>query len=409
MLELAEARDRVLAAFVPLDTIEVKLNEASGLVTAETHRAPHALPRFDNSSMDGFAVRHADVDGARPGSPAKLTLVGEVAAGGHGEVQINAGQAARLMTGAPIPPGADAVVPVEATESAGESEVAILKTPIPGAFIREAGEDLRAGDVAVEGGEELGPGAIALLAALGVSPIKAHCRPKVALVTTGDELAPPEATDLEPAQIRDSNSLALRLLAEEAGAEPISIGPVPDERQAVVEALSRAAQGADLVVSSGGVSVGEYDFVRSAVEELGQIEFWRVAMQPGKPVVSGYIGGTGFLGLPGNPVSIHVGFEQFVRPAIRKLRGCRSLFRPVVTATLTETIRKTPGRLHLVRVKLTFDDRAITATPTGLQGSHIQSSLVGCDGLARFAKDASVAEAGSSIDVEVWRVPEVAV
>jgi molybdopterin molybdotransferase len=221
---------------------------------------------------------------------------------------------------------------------------------------------------------------------------------------TGDELVEPEETP-PPGSIRDSNSVALRALVHEAGAQVVPFERVPDRRAAVVDALRRAADISDAVVSSGGVAVGRYDFVKEAVEELGHIDLWRVSMQPGKPLVLGAVGATPFLGLPGNPVSSHVCFEQFVRPAIRRMRGCRALVRPTVRATLTETIEKRPGRLHFVRVRLDAGDGGWRATPTGPQGSHIQSSLVGCNGVARFDIDETRLEAGAPVVVEVWSLP----
>jgi molybdopterin molybdotransferase len=231
-----------------------------------------------------------------------------------------------------------------------------------------------------------------------MSPLAVRRGPKVAV------LVAPEAAP-GPGQIRDSNSVALRALVEQAGAEVVPFPPVPDDKEAVVQALRRAAELSDLIVSSGGVAVGRYDFVKDAVQQLGHIELWRVAMQPGKPVVLGSVGTTPFLGLPGNPVSGHVGFEQFVRPAIRKMRGCRQLLRPIITASLGDAIQKTPGRLHFVRVRLEAASDRWVATPTGPQGSHIQSSLVECNGVARFEPDESRLEAGSAVDVEVWSLP----
>jgi molybdopterin molybdotransferase len=228
--------------------------------------------------------------------------------------------------------------------------------------------------------------------------------PRVAVLVTGDELVPPEATPA-PGEIRDSNSVALAALVVDAGAEVVGFPAVPDRREAVVEAFRAAAGSADLVLSSGGVAVGRYDFVKEVVEELGRIDLWRVAMQPGKPVVLGEVAGVPFLGLPGNPVSIHVGFEQFVRPAIRKMRGCRDLLRPRMPARLTETIEKKPGRLHFVRVRLAHSSEGWLATPTGRQGSHIQSSLIDCHGVAQFPADATRLEEGAEVTVEVWSLP----
>lgn len=403
MLSVAEARAKVLDAIGPLDLEEVLIGNSLGRAVGRDFFAPHALPRFDNSAMDGYAVVGADVAAASEQDPVWLEVLGEVRAGEPGTVSVRSGGAARIMTGAPLPPGADAVVPVEDTEEHGGA-VSVKAPPPPGRHVRPAGDDLKEGDLLVTAGTELGPGEMALLASVGMSPIEVYRVPKVAVVVTGDELVPPEASP-GPGQIRDSNGVALRSLVVEAGGDPAAFEPVTDDRDSVVDTLRRAGKIADLVVSSGGVAVGKYDFVKSAVEELGGIELWRVAMQPGRPVVLGRIGATPFLGLPGNPVSIHVGFEQFVRPAIRKLRGCRELLRPVITATLTQRLEKRPGRLHFVRVRLGLQSSGWTATPTGPQGSHIQSSLIGCHGVARFTPDLDRLEAGSDVEVEVWRLP----
>ena len=403
LLSVAEARRQVLEAVHPLEVHDALIGDALGLVAAKDLVAPHPLPRFDNSAMDGYAVVAADTSTAEPNNVVELDIVGEVRAGEPGDLKVAPGTAARIMTGAPVPDGADAIVPVEDTDEAGR-RVAIKASTSPGRHIRPAGDDLSEGDRLVEPGMELGPGEMALLASMGMSPLPVHRRPRVAVITTGDELVAPEATP-GPGQIRDSNSLALRALVSEAGGEPVGFGGVRDVPDDVVGAFRRAGEISDLVISSGGVSVGRYDFVKDAIERLGHIDLWRVAMQPGKPVVLGAIGDTPFLGLPGNPVSIHVGFEQFVRPAIRKLRGCRSLLRPTLEATLTEDLHKPPGRFHFVRVRLVRASGGWRASPTGPQGSHVQSSLVGCHGVARFDRDATELRAGSSVTVEVWRLP----
>lgn len=403
MLTVDEARRRILAAVEPLQPRDVPLEAALGKVAAAELRAPHPLPRFANSAMDGYAVRRRDVEDAGRERPVVLRLAGEVRAGDAAALHIERGSCARIMTGAAIPSGADAVVPVEvATEEDGE--VAVLAAPPDHGHIRPAGDDVAAGDLVVRSGTELGAVEIALLASLGISPVLVRTPPRVAIVVTGDELVDVEV-EPGPAQIRDSNSFALRALVLEAGAEPHLFRAVGDDLAEVTNVLRDAAGAADLVVSAGGVSVGRYDFVKEAVERLGSIDLWRVAMQPGKPVVWGDVAGRPLLGLPGNPVSVHIGFEQFVRPVIRKMRGCSELLRPVVRATLTEPLRKRPGRLHFVRVALEFNEKTPLATPLGKQGSHIQSSLLGCDGVARFQMEQTELEAGDVVEVEVWRVP----
>lgn len=403
MLSVREARSRILGAVDPLPLEQVPVADALGLVAAETLRAPHPLPRFDNSAMDGYALRGDEARRASEESPVVLTIIGEVRAGDPGEIKVEAGTAVRIMTGAPLPPGADAVVAVEETEER-DGRVAVRESTPPGRHVRPAGDDLDAGAVLVEAGAELGPGELALLATMGRSPMLVHRRPKVAVLVTGDELVPPEV-EPGPGQIRDSNSIALRTLVTEAGGLPMPLPPVADNFDATVEAFQRASEIADLVVSSGGVAVGRYDFVKDAIQKLGAIDLWRVAMQPGKPVVLGAVGSTPFLGLPGNPVSIHVSFEQFVRPAIRKMRGCRHLVRATTSAKLTQKIEKPAGRLHFVRVRLEPSPNGWLATPTGPQGSHIQSSLVDCHGVARFDIDQTRLEEGTEVVVEVWRLP----
>ncbi|MDP9234709.1 MAG: molybdopterin molybdotransferase MoeA [Actinomycetota bacterium] len=403
LLTVDEARARVLDSVAPVSTTEVLLRDALGLVVAADAIAPHDLPRFDNSAMDGYAVRADDVADASPDHPSKLKVIGEVRAGDPGELKVLPGTASRIMTGAPVPGGADAIVRVEDTVEQEGYVLASAAMP-RGMHVRPAGDDITAGQVVVRAGTELGPGELAVLASMGLSPLAVRRGPKVALLVTGDELVDPEA---QPAagQIRDSNSVALSALIRDAGADLIPLGRIEDKRDSVRDAFERAAALADLVVSSGGVAVGRYDFVKDVVEELGAISLWRVAMQPGKPVVLGQIKDTPFLGLPGNPVSIHVGFEQFVRPAIRKMRGCASLLRPVIRARLEETIEKISGRLHFVRVRLAISEGEWTATPTGPQGSHIQSSLVGCHGVVRFARELTRLDAGTEVEVEVWRLP----
>ncbi len=403
LLTVDEARARVLDSVAPVSTTEVLLRDALGLVVAADAIAPHDLPRFDNSAMDGYAVRADDVADASPDHPSKLKVIGEVRAGDPGELKVLPGTASRIMTGAPVPGGADAIVRVEDTVEQEGYVLASAAMP-RGMHVRPAGDDITAGQVVVRAGTELGPGELAVLASMGLSPLAVRRGPKVALLVTGDELVDPEAQPA-PGQIRDSNSVALSALIRDAGADLIPLGRIEDKRDSVRDAFERAAALADLVVSSGGVAVGRYDFVKDVVEELGAISLWRVAMQPGKPVVLGQIKDTPFLGLPGNPVSIHVGFEQFVRPAIRKMRGCASLLRPVIRARLEETIEKISGRLHFVRVRLAISEGEWTATPTGPQGSHIQSSLVGCHGVVRFARELTRLDAGTEVEVEVWRLP----
>ena len=401
MLTVEETRERVLSAVQVCSAIEVDLEDAVDLVIAEDVNAPNALPRFDNSAMDGYAVRADDVDQATHVAPVRLRVVDESKAGSPSKSQVVSGTAVRIMTGAILPEGADGIVIVEDTAEDGD-EVTV-RAPA-GRHIRRAGEDMAAGEVAVSAGTELDAGELAMLAACGVARVTVHKRPRIAVLVTGDELAD-AGVELEPGQIRDSNSIALRSLTRAAGGEISFQERVPDDLDRAVELFERATEEADLVVSSGGVAVGRYDVVRDVVEKLGHIDLWRVAMQPGKPVVLGRLEDVPFLGLPGNPVSVHVSFEQFVRPAIRKMLGHRDLLRPRLSARLTQDVRKKPGRLHFVRVRLELKDGVLEATPTGPQGSHIQSSLVACDGVALFPIEAERLEEGTEVTVEVWSLP----
>ena len=397
LLSIDEARTKILDLVDPTDGLLVPVAQAGGLCLLEDVAAPHPLPRFANSSMDGYAVRTADLD-----PPRELRVIGEIRAGAAGDLRVGSGEAARIMTGAPVPTGSDAIVPIEV---AAERDGVLHVREVPSStYIRPAGDDIAQGQIAISAGTPLGAGELALLAALGASPLLVRRAPQVACITSGDELVAPEQ-ETGPGQIRDSNAVAMARLITEAGGIPTVLPRVPDDPEAVTMALHTAAGESDLVLSAGGVSVGRHDYVREVLERDGDISLWRVAMQPGKPVLAGRIYGKPFIGLPGNPVSVHVGFEQFVRPALRKMLGYKELLRPVSRAQLTERITKQPGRLHLVRVRLRLEGSRLLAMPTGPQGSHIQTSLIGCDGLARFAADLSVLEAGDEIDVEVWRLP----
>lgn len=402
MLTVEAALERVLAAIEVGPAIEIELEAALGLVTSVEVMAPHALPRFDNSSMDGYAVRAQDVVEATDASPVNLRLIDESRAGSPATSRVEPGKAIRIMTGAEVPEGTDSIVIVENTSE--QDETVIVRAP-GGEYIRPAGEDVEAGGVAVPMGTELDPGGLALLAACGVAKVRVHRRPRIALLVTGDELTTADV-ELAPGQIRDSNSIALRTLTLTTGADVSFYARVSDDLDDALNLYQKASEEADLVVSSGGVAVGRYDVVREVIEKLGRIDLWRVAMQPGKPVVLGWINDIPFLGLPGNPVSVHVSFEQFVRPAIRKMLGCRRLLRPRLPARLTKEVRKVPGRLHFVRVRLNWKNGVLEATPTGPQGSHIQSSLIACDGVALFPADAEHLLAGSEVTVEVWGLPD---
>lgn len=405
MLDVDDARARVLDNIEISNTIAIPLEDSLGYVLAADVVAEEPIPRFDNSAMDGYAVRSEDVQGE-----VVLQVIGEVKAGDHPTMELRQGCTLKIMTGAVLPPGADAVIEVE--ETSERADKVTIRVPVAaGRNVRPAGDDVPAGTTVLHAGDEIGPGEAALLATVGQSrELVVTARPRVAVLVTGDEIVDP-AESPAPGQIRDSNSTALQFLVQEAGGAVVMLERVSDTLDDHLTAFERAAENSDLIVSSGGVAVGDYDFVKDAVEQLGSIELWRVAMQPGKPVVLGEVNRSSpptpvpFLGLPGNPVSVHVSFEQFVRPALRKMQGCRSLLRPTIVARLTDPIEKRPGRLHFVRVRLSRDGEGWLARPTGAQGSHVQTSLVGCHGLARFGKDETRLGAGAEVTVEVWQLP----
>ncbi len=418
MMRLEEALDRMLAGVEPLPAEPVDLAKALGLVLAEPRSARHTLPPWDNSAMDGFAVRAADVGGAAGDRPVRLAVAGEVAAGSSPSGTVQPGQALRILTGAPVPPGADAVVPVEDTDA--PLGAAVLPTTVeirrsvePGAHIRRRGSDLREGDPLLEVGIRLGAVELAIAAAGGHGRLPAHRRPVVAVLATGDELVPPGA-DLGPAQIPESNTVALIAQAREAGAQAKPLGIAPDRLEVVTQRLREGIEQADVVVVSGGVSVGAHDVVKDAFAALGKMDLWRVAVQPGKPLAFARAvdPGTGrqvlLFGLPGNPVSSFVTFELFVRPIIRRLAGhADPLARDIVRARLAEPVTKAPGRRAFLRVRLTRGAAEVSegwlARLTGGQGSHVLSALAAADGLAVVPEEVEGLPAGTDVEVIVLR------
>jgi len=400
-LSVAEAQQVVLDSARALGAETISAWEAGGRVLAEPVRATRRHPPADCSAMDGYAVRRSDLSGASPAQPVALPVVFEVAAGGQAMRRLEVGEAARIFTGAPLPPGADSIVMQERTRSAGD-RVEFLLEPDVREHVRDAGEDFQAGDLLIESGSVLGAAHLGVLASLGRSIVSVHQQPTVAILAGGDELVEPDRVT-DDGRIVSSNSYTLAAQCREVGARPVYLG-IAEDRPEAIEARLRAGLRADVIVSSAGVSVGDHDHVRAVLEKLGcQLLFWGVHMKPGYPLVFGVIEATGTLvfGLPGNPVSTAVTFEQFVRPALRKLMGHRQLFRPVVKARITEGMKKGPGRLHFVRVTLERDGDAVVATPTVNQSSGVLTSLVRGQGLAIFPAEADRIEAGSEIDVQI--------
>ena len=405
LLSVAEARARILEHFQPLGPESVPLAESAGRVLAADLAAPHDLPPFSNSSMDGYAVRLAETAAAAPGQPVRLRVSADIPAGSGQPQPLALGTAARIMTGAPVPAGADAVVPVEETddsrERAGEpapAEVSIRVAPRPGANIRPAGQDMRAGQVVLETGTVLSPAAVGVLAGIGASQVPVFMRPLVAVFSTGDELRRVEES-LGAGQIRDSNSYTLAAAIAHYGARALRLEIARDREDEVRARLSEAHQsGAQVIVSSAGVSVGAYDVVKAAVEAEGELGFWRVRMRPGKPLAFGHVRGVPFFGLPGNPVSAMVGFEVFVRPAILKMAGRRRWDKLEITAELEEPM-ESDGRESYLRVVVQRRGADYVARPSGNQGSAVMSALVRANGLLVLPEGVTQARVGDRFSV----------
>lgn len=394
MMTVEEAREAILARFSPLASEQVPLSGALGRILAEDAVAAEELPPFANSAMDGYALLAADTTGARPDQPIRLSLIGEVPAGSVYPGTLRPGAAIRILTGAPLPAGADAIIQQELTTT-GEGWVDVHEGVTPDTNVRHAGDDVHRGTLLARRGAEIGPAEIALLAALGVDPVRVSRRPRVAILATGDELAGPGETP-RPGQIRDSNSPYLAAAVARAGAEPWLLGIARDDAQDLREHL-RAAASADVVLTSGGVSVGNYDLVKQILAEQGAMEFWRVRMRPGKPLAFGALGATPLLGLPGNPVSTAVTFELFGRPAIRRMLGCADIDRSLIEVELAGEAIPRGDRRHYVRARLSARGARLVATPTGPQGSHILTSLQGAGALLIIHEGAGNVEPGEQV------------
>ena len=402
MLTVDEARARLLEMVGVLPAMPVPLARAAGLVLAADVVARRNLPGFDNSAMDGFAVRAADTAGAGPERPARLRLTGEVAAGAVFDGSVEAGTAVRIMTGAPIPPGADAVIEVEQADV--EDGVVLARLDVqPGRSLRRAGEDIRRGEVALGGGAWLGPAQLALLAALGETTPACVPRPRVAVIPTGDELLDP-ATEPGPGQVTDVVSTGITAAVVAAGGEPVLVATARDTEADVRRALADAAE-ADLIVTVGGVSMGAYDFVRRVIEDEGDLDFWRVAMRPGKPLAVGRVGGKPVVGLPGNPVSALVGFEVYVLPAIQGLAGRQGWARPRRRCTLTRDIAAAPGLRVFARAEVRRQAGVLEATPVEGQGSHQLRSLAAANALLDIPADVGDLLAGAEVEAILLNHP----
>jgi molybdopterin molybdotransferase len=390
---------RILAAIEPLPAYPQPLMEALGLAAAEDVVATIDLPSFDNSAMDGYAVRHEDVATASAEAPVHLPVVGEIGAGQAQLLAMSPGTAVKIMTGAPVPAGADSVVPYEWTDR-GVAQVRIERAPSYRQHVRPVGDDVRVGDVLVSEGTVLGPRHLGLLAAVGRPTVPARPRPRVVVISTGSELREPGA-ELGHDSIYDGNSFLLAASARRAGAIAYRVGIVPDEPRAFLEALDDQLVRADLVVTSGGVSQGDFDVVKEALAPLGSVWFGGVAMQPGKPQGFGRLGddGTPIFTLPGNPVSSYISFETFVLPAIRKLMGLRPYARPTTTARLTHDLTSPDGRRQFARASYAVDKAGPAVTPVGGHGSHLIGDLAQSDALVVVPEGVARIAAGEQVQV----------
>lgn len=398
MISVADAQARILGQINSVASPHiVPVPAALGRVLAEDLRAPIDVPPTDNSAVDGYAVAHAVIPW---GERRELMVVGELAAGGVFEGVVGPGHALRIMTGAPMPAGADTVYPQEVVERAGTR---ITVGPIEhGVNTRGRGEDVRAGSVVVPAGSVLRPQELGVAASLGFPQILVRQRPRVAILSTGDEVVEPGETR-KPGQIFDSNRFSLHGLVEAAGGTVTDYGIVPDLQDVLHARLTEAARAADIVLTSGGVSVGDYDLVKAVLQEAGGIDFWQVAMQPGRPLAVGRIGAAHFFGLPGNPVASMLTFSLFVRPALWKLAGRRELVPPRFHAVATEAMRKREGRREFKRGILEYVDDQWRVRTTGPQGSGILSSMAQGNCFIVIEEERGDVRAGDRVWVEPFQ------
>jgi molybdopterin molybdotransferase len=400
-IAVEEHLGRILSFVQPLPDFPQPLMECLGLAAAEDVVSPIALPSFDNSAMDGYAVRHADVASASPEAPVHLPVVGEIGAGQSRLLALSPGTAAKIMTGAPVPAGADTVVPYEWTDR-GVAKVVISQAPEPGQHVRHAGEDVDEGDHLIDAGTVLGPRHLGLLASVGRATVRSRPRPRVVILSTGSELREP-GTELGPATIYDGNSFLLAASARRAGAVTYRVGIVPDEPRAFLDALGDQLVRADLVVTSGGVSQGDFDVVKEALAPTGDVWFGPVAMQPGRPQGFGLVGEdrVPIFTLPGNPVSSYISFEMFVLPALRKLMGRTPYSRPSTRARLTHGVSSPEGRRQYLRGSYELGRGGPTVTPVGGPGSHLVGGLADANALVIVPEDTTSVAAGEQVQVLV--------
>lgn len=416
MISVDEALTEILSHVHVLEAEQVAILDALGRVLAEELISDIDIPPFDNSAMDGYAVRALDVADTAPESPVHLRIVGSVAAGYVAGMRVDPGTALRIMTGAPLPDGADAIVPFEDTDDFDRSkgdrlaaparEIAVRHGVQPGDHVRPAGEDVRLGERVMAPGRVIRPQEIGVLASLGRTTVLVHRRPRVAILATGDELLEVHEP-LEPGKIRNSNEYTNTALVTRTGGIPIRLGIARDTEEDLKAKIQTGLdEGADLFLTSGGVSVGDYDVVKDVLGSQGTMQFWQVCMKPGKPLAFGLLAnGVPLIGLPGNPVSAMVSFEQFARPAILKMLGHTDLAKPTVQAIMDEPLTNS-GRRGFVRVVVTQRDGQYHARTTGEQGSGVLTSMAKANALAIIPEDVYEVEAGSEVVVQMLDWPE---
>jgi molybdopterin molybdotransferase len=397
VLSVDEYRARVLDGIRVLAPIELPLSSVRGCVLATDVAAPWPLPSFDNSSMDGYALIAADVGAATSDSPVPLTVIDDVPAGFRSTEKVTPGSAVRIMTGAPMPDGADAVVPVESTDG-GTETVLVSRSVSTGAYVRRAGEDVLGGETVLAKGTLIGARQVAILAAVGCGLVLVHPRPRVSVISSGSELIEP-GLPLRTGLISDSNSYMLVAAAQEAGADAYRVGPIADEEKLFLDTVEDQLHRCDLIITSGGVSMGAYDTVKAVLSRIGTVDFMRVAMNPGMPQGHGFVGDERIpiITLPGNPVSSYVSFENFVRPAIRMMRGLPDLMRPEITVRLGEEITSPFGKRQFARATFVGDS---TVVPTGSgQGSHVMGGLAAAEAIIVIPEHVTHVAAGHPVRV----------
>ena len=409
-LSVDDALERILGGFTPLPARDVPLAEALGLVVAVDVLARDNVPGFDNSAYDGYAVQAADLVQASAATPARLRVVDEIPAGRVSPVTLQSGEAARIMTGAPVPAGADAVVAFEDTDrtdwgylgtdprshNSDRRVVAVLEKADSGENVRPAGGDISAESVVVKAGRRLGPAEIGVLGSVGVTSVRAHPRATAAIVPTGDEIVEIDA-GIRAGEVRNSNAWALEAATTALGAEPRRLPITGDTVEALQAAMTKGSE-SDVIVTIGGVSMGDYDLVTNVLGSEGRMDFWQINMRPGKPLAFGQVHGTPVIGLPGNPVSSMVCFALFVRPALLRLMGHRDLTHPRVQAVAGERFRSAQGKRTYLRVQVRRENGQLVCTSAGDQSSYRMSSLVAGNGLAVLHEDQTI-EPGEPVDV----------